>query len=167
MKKLIVLPLIIALLFIGKKSWGYYNKYHHANRIKVGVESFNFPTLNLSSLLSDIELNINIELGNFSPSTFNITQINVDVFDVDGKLIAEQTTPLKNKVVMTPNENTTLPLAYNISSGQLNNLIMAAGGYISVGQNYITSGKYGIKINLKGFVDADGFTIAINETMTV
>lgn len=155
------------LLFLGKKSWGYYNKYQHANRIKVGVESFNFPKLNLSSLLSDIELNINIGLSNFSPSTFSITQINVDVFDTEDKLIAEQTAPLKDKVVMSPNKNTTLPLTYNISSQMLNNLIMAAGGYISVGQHYITTGEYGIKIKLKGFVDADGFTIAINETMTV
>ncbi len=167
MKKVIILTFLIALLFLGRKGWGYYTKYNNANRIKVGVESFNFPKLNLSSLLSDIDLNINISLGNFSPSTFNISQVKVDVFNLEGKAIAEQSIPLKDKVVIAPNKNTLLPLTYSISSQELNALIMESGGYASVGANYLTSGKYGIKINLKGFVDAEGFTIDINETLEV
>ncbi len=167
MKKLIVLTFIIALLFLGKKSWGYYNKYDHANRLKVGIDSISIQDFGFSSLLSDIELNINIKIGNFSPSIFNITQINVDVFNTDGKLIAEQTTPLKEKVVIAANKNTLLPLTYNISSQELNALIMESGGYISVGERKSDTGKYGFTINLKGFVDADGFTININETLEV
>ncbi len=167
MKKLIVLPFIIALLFIGKKGWGYYNKYNHANRLKVGVDSISVQDFDLSSFISDIDLNINIALGNFSPSIFNISQINVDVFNTEGKLIAEQTTPLKNKVVIAANKNTILPLTYSISSQELNALIMESGGYANVGLRKKGTGKYGFNIKLKGFVDADGFTIDINETLAV
>lgn len=167
MKKLIVLIITIALLLFGKKGWGYINKYRHADRIKVGVESFSFPKLNLSSILSDIVMNININLGNYSPSSFNISQINVDVFDKEGKLIAEQKNPLAEGIQIAANQNTILPLTYLISSGQLNKLIIGAGGYASVGAKYLTTGKYGINIHLKGFVQAEGFNISINEKVSV
>ena len=167
MKRIIGLIVLIALIFLGKKSWGIIQKIRHAKRLKFAVSSVKFPKLNLSNLFTDIETKVVLLLKNFSSSTFNLEQISIEVFSPSGKLVAEQKTPLKEAFEIKPNKNNELPLTFLISSSNLKALIKEAGGIANVGANFITTGEYGIPLHLKGFVVADGVTIDIDEQITV
>jgi len=159
--------ILIALVFFGKKGFAKIIKFRNAKRLKIGIDSFNLPKLNLTSLFTNIPVNINLSLNNFSKSTFNIEQIGVDVFSPSGKLIAEQTNPLKEAKQILPNQNNILPLAFLISPQNFKDLIRETGGIANAGANFLTSGNYGVPIHLKGFVVAEGITIDINEKITV
>jgi len=58
MKKIIGLLVVITFIITGKQGWATIQKIRHAKRLKFGVESVDFPKLNLSSLLSTIETNV-------------------------------------------------------------------------------------------------------------
>jgi len=167
MKKIIGLLVVITLIITGKQGWAAIQKIRHAKRLKFGVESVDFPKLNLSSLLSSIETNVELLIKNFSRSTFNIEQIGIEVLSPSGKVVAEQKQPLSETFKVAPNQNNLLPLSFLISSQNLKLLISESGGIANVGASFITTGKYGISLLLKGFVVADGVTIDINEQLTV
>lgn len=167
MKKIIALIIIIALILVGKKGYGYLTKYRHAKKIKVSVDKFRFPDLKLQNLITDVLTEVTVIIGNFSSTTFNIEQINIDVLDETGQFIAEQKNPLPQAIQLLPNKNNALVLTFLISPQHIRQLIKKAGGAINVGTRYLTTGKYGIPLQLKGFVVAEGFSIDINENITV
>jgi hypothetical protein len=168
MKRIIVLIIIIVVVIIlGKKAATYVTKYRHAKRLKIRVDDFDFPELDLKSLFSDIQAAVVLGIGNFSSSTFNVEQINVDVFSSTGQLIAEQKSPLTKGINILPNKDNQLALTFLISSNSIKQLIKNAGGTLNVGARKFTTGKYGFPLRLKGFVVAEGFPIDINETIEV
>ncbi len=167
MNKAIGLFVIVFIFLAGRKGWQYFKKYQHSNRLKVGIDSFKLPKLNLSNLFSDIKADVLIKLNNFSSSSFEIEQLNVEIYSLSGKLIGEQEKPLAKTAIVQPNKNNLLPLSFLISSQDLQQLIKEAGGVANVGANFLTTGDYGIPLHLKGFVVAEGFTIDIDEKITV
>jgi hypothetical protein len=167
MKRLALLLILISLIVIGQKGWKYYTKYRHAQRLKIGVEGFRLPRLNISSLISEIHAKVNIGITNFSSSVFSIEQIKVDVYSPSVGLIAEQIEPLKQVHRVRANQKTNLPLSFLISPTNFKKLIKASGGVVNVGASYLTDGNYGIPIELRGFVVAEGVSIEINEKLTV
>lgn len=167
MKRIIALVIIISLVLFGRKGVSYITKFRHAKRLKIAVENFSFPKLNLKSLFSDIQTRVTLNIGNFSSSTFDVEQINVDVLDATGQVVAEQKNPLTKGIQILPNKNNQLALTFLISSNNVRQLIKNAGGTFNVGARFFTSGKYGIPLQLKGFVVAEGITIDINETIEV
>lgn len=167
MKKILAVIIIIALILAGKKGYGYLTKYRHSKKIKVNVDKFRFPDLKLQNLITDVLTEVTIIIGNFSSSTFDIEQINIDVLDETGQLIAEQKNPLPKAIKLLPNQNNALVLTFLISPHHIRQLIKKAGGAINVGTRYLTTGKYGIPLQLKGFVVAEGFSKDINEKITV
>ena len=167
MKKILTALTIILLFVLGKKSYTYYKKYRHSKRLKISVRDVKIPKLNLSSLLSDILAKVHLNIENFSPSNFSIQQISIDIFGTSGKLVAEQKNPLKEALTLKPNQSNIIALTFLISSHQLAQLIKEAGGIANVGANFLSSGKYGIPIRLKGFVVAENFTIDIDESLTI
>jgi len=167
MKKIIGLLVVAALIITGKQGWAAIQKIRDAKRLKFGVESVDFPKLNLSSLLSSIETNVELLINNFSGSTFNIEQISIEVLSPSGKVVAEQKQPLSESFEIAPNQNNLLPLSFLISSQNLKLLVRESGGIANVGASFITTGSYGISLRLQGFVVADGVTIDIDEKLTV
>ena len=167
MKRYIFLFLVFVLVAATTKSYSYLTKYRHAQRLKIGVDSFSFPKLNLSSIFNEILVNVIIGVNNFSPSLFNLEQINVEVYSQSGDLVAEQKSPLLSPIKVQPNRYNTLPLTLLISSHNVAKLIKESGGTVSVGASYLTSGSYGIPLHLKGFVVAEGLSIAIDQTIQV
>jgi hypothetical protein len=167
MKKIVVLMIIVALILLGKKGYGYVRKFRHSKRLKVGFSGINFPKLKLSNLISDVPVSVGLNIGNFSPSVFTISQISIDVLDNENNLIAEPQSPLSQSIQLDPNQNNTFPLSYLISTQKIKQIIKKAGGIASVGANYLTSGSYGIPLLLKGFVVAEGLKIEINQSITV
>ena len=164
MKRIIVLAI---LLFVLTKGYGFYQKYTHSKRLKIGVASFKFQDLNLTSFFSDVTADIGVSIDNFSKSVFSIEQFKVDVYSENGQLLAEQTEPLTRTLRIKGNQKNVLPLSFLISANKIKMLIKQSGGVAKLGANFLTTGDYGIPIRLKGFVVAEGISIDINENITV
>ncbi len=162
MKKLIGLIILVVVIFTSKAGMTMFKKYRHAKRLKIGVSKFKL--LNLSS---QIKSKIVLTIGNFSPSAFNINQIKVDIYTTNGQLLAQQIAPLSESIVLNPNQNNKLPLAYQINAPILISEIKKLGGVTNVLTSFLTTGKYGLPIQLKGFVSVGLIDISINQTINV
>ncbi|WP_128755340.1 hypothetical protein [Aquimarina sediminis] len=139
-----------------------YIKIRHAQRLKIGVEKFKILSLSLHPVS-----NIILSLGNYSSSTFTISQIKVNAYTIDGQLLAEQSAPLSQSFTLNPNQNSALPLSFVINAAVVIGALKSIGGLSSLAANYLTSGTYGLPIVLKGFVVAENIQIPIEEPITI
>jgi hypothetical protein len=167
MKRIVLLIILLSLIVLGQKGWDYYTKYRHAKRLKIGVDSVKLPKLNLTSLFSEVAAVVYLKITNFSESVFELQQIKIEVYSPNGYLVAEQTEPLAQTIRIEPNQKNILPLSFLISPTKFKALIKEAGGVVNVGASYLTEGNYGIPLNLRGFVVAEGVTISVNEKLVV
>ncbi|TSE10009.1 hypothetical protein [Aquimarina algiphila] len=149
-------------MLASTQGWRIYTKIRHAKRLKIGVQKFKLLSLSLTPVS-----NIVLSLGNFSSSTFIISQIKVDAYTRDGQLLAEQTTPLAQPFTLNPNQNSALPLSFAINATTVISALKAIGGLSTVAANFLTSGTYGLPIVLKGFVEAENIQIPIEESLTI
>ena len=159
--------MLIVVLIAAKKGYDYYQKYRNSNDLKIDIDKFEFPELNLSNIFKDIVARVTISLNNFSPSTFKVEQMKIDVLDQEKQLVAEQQYPIDNPIEIKPNQATKFALNLLISSQNVARLIKAAGGIANVGANYLVNGKYNIPIQLVGFVRSEGIRIPIDEKIIV
>ncbi len=162
MKKIFVVSLLFFVLLASTQGWRIYTKIRHAKRLKIGVQKFKLLSLSLTPVS-----NIILSLGNFSSSTFTISQIKVDAYTQDGQLLAEQTAPLAQPFILNPNQNSALPLSFSINPTTVISALKSIGGLSSVAANFLTSGTYGLPIVLKGFVEAENIQIPIEESLTI
>ncbi len=162
MKKIAFLFFFLVVFIASVQGWRVYRKVRHAQRLKIGVQKFKILNFSFTPVS-----NIVLSLGNFSSSTFMISQIKVAAYTQDGQLLAEQTAPLANSFTLLPNQNSTLPLAFSIKAATVISALQSIGGLTSVAANYLTSGKYGLPIVLKGFVEAENTQIPIHEPITI
>lgn len=167
MKKIIGLISVLVFLLLSKKGWSFYKKFRDSKKLDIGVESIKLPKLKTSHLFEDITANVVVFINNFSQSLFDLKQIKVDIFSTSGELVAQQTEPISGGLVVRPNQKSLLPLSFLISSHHINRLIDESGGIVNVGANFLSTNQYGIKLRLKGFVEAEGFTIPIDENVIV
>ena len=166
-RKITLVVILIVVLIAAKKGYDYYQKYQDSDDLKIGVDKFQFPELNLSNIFNDIVAKITVNINNFSDSTFNIKQLKIDVLDQEKQLVAEQQLPIKQPIEIKPNQANKFALNLLISSQSVARLIKAAGGIANVGANYLVNGKYNIPIQIVGFVRAEGIKIPINEKIIV
>ncbi|WP_062055870.1 hypothetical protein [Aquimarina longa] len=162
MKKILLVSLLIFIFIASTQGWRIYNKIRHAKRLKIGVQKFKLLNLSLTPVS-----NIIVSLGNFSSSTFTIAQIKVNAYTQDGKLLAEQTTPLAQPFVLKPNQNSILPLSFTIDTTVVLLALKSIGGLSSLAANYLTTGQYGLPIVLKGFVETENIQVPINQSITI
>ncbi len=162
MKKTRLLISLLILAPLGVTGWHIFKKIRHAKRLTIGVEKFKLLNFSLSPVS-----NIVLSLGNFSPSTFTISQIKVDAYTENGQVLAAQAAPLAQSFTLQPNQNSTLPLSYTISAQVVISALQGIGGLSSVAANFLTTGKYGLPIVLKGFVEAESISIPIEETLII
>lgn len=162
MKKTIALFFFLFVFLASTRGWRIYKKIRHAKRLKIGVQKFQLLSLSLTPIS-----NIVLSLGNFSSSTFTISQIKVNIYTQDGRLLAEQTTPLAQAFTLNPNQNNALPLTFAIDARTVISSLKTIGGLSSVAVKFFTSGTYGLPIILKGFVEAENIQIPIEESITI
>lgn len=162
MKKLIGLIIVISLIFLGQSGVVLFEKIRHAKRLEIGVAKFK-----LVNLSSKIQSNLVLTIGNFSSSTFSVDQINISAYTTTGQLLAQQIAPLPQSILLQPNQNNLLPLAYRLNTPVLLSELKKIGGVSSVLANYLTKGKYGLPIVLKGFVVSGSIETEIQTSITV
>ena len=159
--------LVVGLFFLAKKGFGFYKKIQHAKRLKIQVLGVALPKIDLSNFFKDILAKITVGVQNFSATPYNIEQVSIEVLSESGQVVAAQKNPLAQPISIAPNQNNEVPINFLLSAKNMGLLIKEAGGITTVGASFLTTGKYGIKLQLKGFVQAEGFTIPLNEKITV
>ncbi|MEW7289639.1 hypothetical protein ABW637_03725 [Aquimarina sp. 2304DJ70-9] len=91
----------------------------------------------------------------------------MDAYTEDGQLLAEQAAPLAQPLALQPNQNSILPLSYTITPQVVISALQSIGGLSSVAANFLTTGKYGLPIVLRGFVEAESIQIPIEKTLII
>jgi hypothetical protein len=166
-RKITLVVVLIVVLIAAKKGFDYYEKYQDSDDLKIDIDKFQFPELNLSNIFQDIVAKVTVNINNFSDTTFNIKQLKIDVLDQQKQLIAEQQYPIEQSIELKPNQANKFVLNLLISSPNVVRLVKANGGIANVGANYLVSGKYNIPIQIVGFVRAEGIKIPINQKIIV
>lgn len=162
MKKTLKILLIICIVAILVQGTRLLRKFHHANRLKINVKRFR-----LINISSEISSSIILEVGNFSKSTFKINQVSIEVFTKSGEILARPKAPLSKPFKLKPNQNNELPIDFQISTPVVLSELKRMGGITSVLSNFLTSGKYGLELQLRGFIVAQNIKIDINQTINV
>lgn len=166
-RKIVIVAVLIVALIAAQKGYQYYQKYKGSEDIFVTVEKFQFPELNLSSIFKEVLTKVTININNYSPETFLIQQLQINVLGAKNELLAEQQYPINRPIEVKPNQANLFALNLLLSPFTLKELIKSAGGIATVGANYLLKGKYNIPIQIVGFVRAEGFKIPINEKIIV
>ncbi|UZO79752.1 hypothetical protein NBT05_12415 [Aquimarina sp. ERC-38] len=162
MKKIIAITVLLMTLLAGHKGWKVVKKLRHAGRLQIGVAKFK-----IRNLSTTIKSEVILSIGNFSPSTFVIDQIGINIYTTTGELLATQTNPLPSPITLLPNQNSKLPLTYGINTAVLLSQVHKIGGISSILANQITEGKNGLPIVLKGFIASGNLTKDIDQPLTV
>lgn len=176
-KTIIILAIVILTLGIA---WKYYKKYRDADKLKIGDTSLkaekkieNFNDL-VSILKNGLILKGFVEIRNFSGRDYSLQQISLDCFTPKTeKLMAEQINILSNNIVLRKNQTTNIPLEYKVDIMSALSLFKESG-VIPEGAtlwHVITHpGQYWsgidlkkLRMKLKGFIQAEGFNITVNE----
>lgn len=163
MKKIIVAGIISAISFIA---FYYIRLYYSAKKLSVTVDSFKLMS-KLEDILSGFTLRFRLNLGNYSNSTFVISQIKIDAFTQADVALASQKSPLAAPISILPNQNNYPEFDFDFSNSGLANLILGGGNLLQMAQNFFVNGKFGMQIKLKGFVVAEGFKVDINQIVNI
>ncbi len=172
MKTWIIIILIVAVLSFT--AFKVVKKGTDAEKMKFGIDSFKINVNSkmdvLLGLVSGYNSTVNAYVNNFSDSSFELEQLSLEIFALDGKtLIAEQTTPLKSSVILNPKGKTALSLDFHINTGGLLELLKQIGqnDIKATLEGYLKRKELGTQVIIKGFVQAEGFSLDINETMSI
>lgn len=166
-RKIVIVVVLIIVLIAAKKGYQYYQKYRGSEDIYVTIDKFQFPELNLSSIFGEVLTKVTIIINNYSPETFHVQQLQINVLGENNEMLAEQQYPIHQPLTIKPNQANKFALNLLLSPFTLKQLIKSAGGIATVGANYLVNGKYNIPIQIVGFVRAEGIKIPINEKIIV
>ena len=178
-----ILLIVLVMLSLGI-AWKFYQKYKDSDKLKIGstslkskqqITSFN-DLVNI--LKSGLILEGFIEVRNFSSKDYSINQLNIDCFSpASGKLIAEQTNILQDTIVLTKKQTTNIPLEYKIDIVNALSLFKECGlipeeatliHIITHPAQYWTDiDPKKLKVNFKGFIQAEGIHLNIDEEYAI
>jgi len=176
-KKILIIVFVIITLGAAYK---YYKKYKGAEKLKIANVS-----LKTEKSLDDIEsivdafqngLNLTgfIEVKNLSNEDYTLNQLNVDAFAPTTQTrIGEQTNFLTNNVILKSKEITNIPISYNVDIMNALALFKESGVIpqeSTLWQVITHPAKYydavnlnKLKVKFKGFIEAEGITLNINQ----
>ncbi|SFC33547.1 hypothetical protein SAMN05421780_104300 [Flexibacter flexilis DSM 6793] len=165
--KILGLGLIIALLMAV---WEYLQKAFRADQLKPLISSFSVGKLGFSSIQS-LPLKVVMAISNFSPTLYNLQQIQVEIYDKDGtKLLASQDVPLTQGVSLQPNAQTLIPeLNFSVSNANVVQYLFS-GDKIKAAETMLklaVGEKAGLTLRVKGFIRAEGLKIPLNEEVSI
>lgn len=169
MKKIILIILtlvaVVAVFALKFKS--------EVKKISYEIDGFSLKISNFSDIVvaitSGVDAKLKINLNNFSNKAYGIKELFIELFTVDGDLIASPKKRTDN-LSITPNGITTLNLEYHINTRGLYKLLKTAlkeNSLKEILNNYLENGELGTDINIKGFVKASNINLNINKLITI
>lgn len=178
LKNIIILALVVLTLGIA---WRYYKKYKEAEKLKIGEIALT-PTqkiTNISDVINILKNGLNlegfVEIRNFSSKDYTLNQISLDCYTpTTEKVIAEQTNIIQSNVIIKAKQVTNIPLKYKVDILNAVSLFKECGVIpkdatvwsiiANPVESYKTFDLKKLKIKLKGFIQAEGITLSINES---
>lgn len=177
LKNIVILALVIITFGIA---WRYYKKYKESEKLKVGDVSLtsdkkikSFDDL-LYIFKNGLKLKGYVSIRNFSGQDYKLNQLSIDTFSPENeKLIAEQTNIIQNDIILKAKQSTNIPLEYNVDI--LNALSLFKESKVipeeytvwKIIANPVQAYKditiKNLKVKLKGFIQAEGITMSIDE----
>lgn len=176
-KKILIIVLVIVTLGLAYK---YYKKAKDTEKLKIGNISLkatkeikDFNDL-LDVFQNGIILKGFVQIRNFSGQDYTLNQISIDGFTpISDKLIAEQTNIIKNNILLKNKKETNIPLEYKVDIMSALSLFKESGVIpedttlweviTHPAKYYETTNLNKLKIILKGFIEAEGITLNINQ----
>ena len=177
LKKILLIVLVVITLGFAYK---YYKKAKDTGKIKTGELTLK-PVNKLDTFGELVEvfqkgmqLKGNIQIRNFSANDYKINQIKIDALTPKTqKKLAEQTNIMQNQITVKAKEETYIPITYKLDAVNALKLFKECEvipmdttiWYIITHPveifKQININK--LKIQLKGFIEAEGITLDINK----
>ena len=176
-KKILIIIVVILTLGIAYK---YYKKAKDTEKLKLAAVSLksdkNITDLNdiIDILQNGLILKGFVQIRNFSGQDYTLSQMSIDGFSpMSNKLIAQQTNINKHDIVLKNKQVTNIPLEYKVDVMTALTLFKESG-VIPEGTTlwevithpakyYESTNLNKLKIVLKGFIEAEGITLNINQ----
>ena len=177
LKNIIILAIVILTFGIA---WKYYKKIKEAEKLKIGSTSLS-TTKKLKSFSDLVDIFKNglqlkgyVSIRNFSNSDYTLNQIKVDCYTPKtNKLLAEQTNIIQNNIVLKAKQETNIPLEFTVNVLKALSLFKECSVIpedwtvwkiiAQPMQAYEIIKMNNLKMKLKGFIQAEGITLSINE----
>jgi hypothetical protein len=176
-KKILILVLVILTCGIA---WKYFKKISGAKKISIG-EIILKPEKKISTFSDLVEVFKNglkltgfVAIRNFSGSEYTLNQINIDCYTPKtNSLLAEQTNINPNEIILLPNQITNIPFEFKVDI--VNSLLLfkecevipAEWTIWKIIAHPVEAYKIieldNLKMKLKGFVQAEGITLPIDQ----
>ncbi len=174
MKKKIIIYSIIAVLvvlaFFGIKKA---KKMLALKKAKVNVLDFQLlDNIGVKTLNTGFNTKVDLKLQNYSPNTYQLEQLQVDLYTPSGQLLAEQQQPIKPTEIK-PNANTTVSINHYIKSEKFldllseNDYIDKKETVLEIAMKLLSMDLSGVNLTIKGFAIIDGLEIPINENISL
>jgi len=126
------------------------------------------------SFSEGFEITAQFILKNFSESKFVVNQLKADIYTYNDYLIAPQPAPLSAPLEIAPSSNTPVNLTYTLNVASVLQLVLNSGiekdkgdNIFTIAQRFLETGVIGAKAKVIGFVEVDGLTIKLNETIDI
>ena len=176
-KKILIIVVVILTLGLAYK---YYKKAKDTEKLKIGNISLK-ATKSINNLSDIIDVFQNglllkgfVQIRNFSGQDYILNQISIDGFTpTSNKLIAEQTNITQKDILLKSKQETNIPLEYKVDIISALSLFKESGvipenstiwNIVSQPAKYYDSSNLNkLKIVLKGFIEAEGITLNINQ----
>jgi hypothetical protein len=169
-KNIAVFVFLMILVAVG---YAYWRKYRQAQKLSFGVDGIKpnvSSVADVSKILltgANIPVTLKPVINNYSPSTFKIQQLKLDIYSEDGKnLLGSQNLPLNSTALVQPNSKTVLSLNYSFNPVAFFN---SAGRKLGISElvDWYTGKSIGIKLKLSGFVVAEGIKVNLDQVITI
>lgn len=181
-KHIIITAIIITLIAVGFIAYKLYKKYKESEKLTIGNISLSpeKPLNNAQNLLdaikSGLSLTGTITIKNFSSKNFILSQAKLDCLSPQTeKTIAEQTNIQSENITITKKTETKIPLQYKVNL--INIIPLFRESQLipkdkTLWQIIANFSQYATEINirnlqfiLRGFIEAEGITLKINQTI--
>lgn len=179
-KHIIITAIIIIVIAAGFIAWKLYKKYKESQKLTIGNISLSpeKPLNNAQNLFEALQSGLNltgyVEIKNYSGKEFTLSQAKLDCLSSETqKTIAEQTNILSQNITIEKNKTTQIPLQYKVNIINILPLFRESGlipKEKTLWQIITNFSQYAQNINirnlqfiLKGFIEAEGITLNINE----
>ena len=183
---IIITVIILALGTAGFFGYKLYKKYDDTELLQYEVEGFDFD-LNLKTLAGVaaasksivsgwLGSDLKMKIRNQSDSNYTVNSLFVELFTLDGTLIASPIVVVDKFSIDSKKENN-ISIKYDISLAGLKHFakqlgITGLGDYATIYKlllKYYNDGKIGTSLILKGYISAENLpvNIPINETIEI
>jgi hypothetical protein len=159
MKKTIIIILIV--LFLGTGLVFLIKKISGATKMTFDAAGVNLGIANAADVLKLIASGrsgyVDVLISNFSNENYSLDNVYVELYALDGTLVAYQTEPMTQKIEIKPNTNNIVRIPMYIKGALVAKLGQQIGGQnvLQAGKdaltNYFTTGKIGTALKVKGF----------------